>query len=88
MLGLVGIFIPLVSLVGVVRLASPSSAWARRLYDPGGRKLARSRTRWKHIEARRKRIADTIAGAPGAPVAIDPKPTAGQRAPKEPVADE
>ena len=38
-LGLIGIFIPLVSLVGAVRLASPGSPWARRLYDPSGRKL-------------------------------------------------
>jgi len=65
LLGLIGIFIPLASLVGAVRLASPSSPWARRFYHPGGRKLARARTRWAGIQARRRRLTDTIAGAPG-----------------------
>jgi hypothetical protein len=69
--GLIGIFIPIASLVAAVRLASPDSAWARRLYDPDGRKLARSRARWERIKARRLRVADAIAGAPGVPVEIE-----------------
>jgi hypothetical protein len=66
LLGLVGIFFPLVSLVGAVRLASPGSPWARRLYDPEGNKLARARARWARISSRRRRLADAIAGAPEA----------------------
>lgn len=73
LLGLVGLFIPLVSIVGVVRLASPRSPWANRLYDPHGRKLARSQARWQRIAQRRRRLADAIAGAPGSPVATEPQ---------------
>ncbi len=64
LLGLIGIFIPAVSFVGAVRLASPRSPWARRFYDLDGRKLARSSARFERIEARRRRVADAIAGAP------------------------
>jgi hypothetical protein len=35
LLGLIGIFVPVVSFVGVVRLASPGSWWARRVYGTG-----------------------------------------------------
>jgi hypothetical protein len=66
-LGLIGIFLPLVSLVGAVRLAAPGSPWARRLYDPSGRKLARAQTRWTRIEARRRRVSNAVAGAPESP---------------------
>lgn len=45
--GLVGIFIPVISLVGVARLAAPDSWWARRRYDPAGRKMARAKMRWE-----------------------------------------
>ena len=63
LLGLIGIFIPVVSLIGAIRLASPGSWWARRVYR-GGRKQERSQTRWSRIEARRRRIGDIIAGTP------------------------
>jgi hypothetical protein len=66
--GLLGLFVPLISAVGVVRLAMPDSLWARRRYDPSGAKMARSKARWERIKARRRRIADAIAGAPGVPV--------------------
>ena len=64
LLGLIGIFIWVTSLVGVLRLAAPDSPWARRFYDPDGHKLARSRARWERIRARRRRVTDAIAGAP------------------------
>lgn len=70
-LGMVGIFIPFVSLAGALRLASPTSIWARRFYDPNGRRFARSQARWKRIQARRQRLSDMIAGAPETPVAIE-----------------
>jgi hypothetical protein len=63
LLGLVGIFIPPVSLIGAIRLASPGSWWARRLYGTG-RKRERSQARWERIQRRRKRIGDLIAGTP------------------------
>jgi hypothetical protein len=70
-LGMIGIFIPFVSLAGAVRLASPTSIWARRFYDPRGRRFARSQARWKRIQARRQRFSDMIAGAPETPVAVE-----------------
>ena len=65
--GLLGIFIPLIALVGVARLAAPDSWWARRWYDPAGRKMTRAEERWERIKARRRRVSDAIAGAPGIP---------------------
>jgi hypothetical protein len=70
LLGLIGILVPLFSLVGAVRLATPDSAWARRFYKPDGRKLAKSQARWARIAARRMRVRNAIAGAPEAP-AVD-----------------
>lgn len=65
-LGLIGIFVPLASLAGVCRLASPESFWARRFYSPDGRKLAKSQARYDRIGARRRRLADAITGPPSA----------------------
>ncbi len=70
-LGLVGIFMPPVSLVGAIRLAAPSSWWAKRRYKPGSHKLARSTARFARISGRRRRLRDAIAGAPSA-ASIDP----------------
>jgi hypothetical protein len=64
MLGMVGIFLIPVSLVASLRLASPRSPWARRFYPPDGKKLERSRGRWRRIQRRRRRVSDLIAGAP------------------------
>jgi hypothetical protein len=65
LLGVVGIFIPFVSLVGAMRLATPDSPWARRRYK--SKKLTRSQRRWERIGARRRRISDAIVGAPSTP---------------------
>lgn len=63
-LGLIGIFLPFASLAGALRLATPQSLWARRFYDPGGRRFARAEARWARIQARRRRLTDMIGGAP------------------------
>jgi len=44
LLGVVGVFVPVLALVAVLRLARPRSPWARRWY--GTAKLARSRARY------------------------------------------
>jgi hypothetical protein len=62
-LGVIGVLVPVLALVAAVRLARPSSPWARRRYDE--RMLARAlrrfppgrRTRWD-------RLVDVFAGAP------------------------
>jgi hypothetical protein len=88
LLGVVGIFVPVVALIGAARLAHPSSLWARSRYsrprlDRATARFspARRATRWQ------RRMADLIAGAPsaqpspaaGTPPASDddPRPTAG-----------
>ena len=66
-LGVVGVFVPLVAAVASVRLARPASPWARRRYRPGSRRAARSgrrfppgrRTRWD-------RLVDLFATVPDA----------------------
>lgn len=75
MLGSLGVLVPVLSLVGAVRLAAPGSPWARRFYRENGRRLARSRARWKRIRLRQRRLSDVIAGAP-AP-ALDGSPDVG-----------
>jgi hypothetical protein len=65
MLGMIGIFIPIVSLVATIRLAAPRSPWARRFYKD--KKLRRSQARFARIAARRKRVVDAILGPPGTP---------------------
>ncbi len=64
LLGITGLFIPLISIFGTFRLASPRSPWARRFYAPDGEKMKRSKARWRRIEARRRRVGDVVAGAP------------------------
>jgi hypothetical protein len=86
-LGLVGVFVPPLSLVGATRLAAPDSAWARRFYAPGGRKLSRSQARFERLRARRRRLADAVAGAPGLPPAEGVTTEAPVEAPAEPPAE-
>jgi lysyl-tRNA synthetase class 2 len=66
-LGLLGVFIPLLGLVTAVRLAKPTSLWARRLYD--ARKMKRARTRFSHSRLRRlnRWFSDLVGGAPNVP---------------------
>jgi hypothetical protein len=64
LLGLLGVFVPLLSIVGCARLAAPRSPWARRRYAPGGHRMMRSETRFKRIRERRSRFMNAIGGAP------------------------
>ncbi|MFI9718647.1 hypothetical protein ACIHFE_03190 [Streptomyces sp. NPDC052396] len=67
-IALIGAVVPLVALVGAVRLARPGSPWARRFYRhrPRARRKARVRAyrhdaRWAAV---RNRLHDLVAGAP------------------------
>jgi hypothetical protein len=70
--GLLGMFLPVLLLVGAVRLARPGSPWARWRYRPdrrrGARKLVRSRRRESRLREPVVRakvwLQDLIAGAP------------------------
>ncbi|MCX4748187.1 hypothetical protein OG455_22180 [Kitasatospora sp. NBC_01287] len=66
--GLLGIMVPGLSWIGAIRLARPSSPWARWRYAGRPRRLARAlrRERRLHTRADRARtwVFDLIAGAP------------------------
>ena len=51
--GLIGLVISIVSLVGAIRLAKPSSYWAKRFYDET--KLAKAEARFAAEDARREK---------------------------------
>ncbi|MEU0053997.1 hypothetical protein [Streptomyces sp. NPDC006309] len=67
-----GAIVPLVALVGAVRLARPGSAWARRFYGGRPRARARAALRAYHHDRRwarpRRAVQDWIGGKP------DPRP--------------
>ena len=65
LLGVVGLFIPVVALVGAVRLAHPTSPWAHWRYDDARRRRASDRFAPDRPLARAgRRIGDIVAGAP------------------------
>ena len=39
MLGVIGVFVPVLALLAALRLARPGSVWARRWYRPGASRL-------------------------------------------------
>jgi len=59
--GLISLPVPLIAFVGAIRLAKPSSFWARRFYSE--RKMARAEERFgeRHL-ARRERLRDLFSG--------------------------
>lgn len=64
-LAVLGMFIPVLALLGAVRLARPASLWARRRYATG--KLERARKRYAptgRIARLGLLLSDAIAGAP------------------------
>lgn len=68
-LALFGVFVPLVALVGAVRLARPDSPWATRFYkrrqrarDRAVRRAGKHDARWSRL---RRRLGDTLGGHPG-----------------------
>jgi hypothetical protein len=67
-----GVIVPLVALVGAIRLARPGSPWAKRFYRRRPRARARSSLRAYHHDRRwarpRRRLQDWIGGKP------DPEP--------------
>ena len=65
MLGVIGLFVPVVALAGALRLAHPSSPWARWRYS--GARLEEARQRFapsRRAGRWERRVADLLAGAP------------------------
>ncbi len=68
LLGVVGLFVPVVALAGAVRLAHPSSPWARWRYDDARHaRAARRFAPGRRVARARLRAADLIAGSPTEP---------------------
>jgi len=76
--GVIGLFVPLVALVGAFRLARLNSPWARRRYRKNPKKLARAERREARLDARwiawRDAFFDLIAGKPHLPSLPPPGP--------------
>ena len=83
--GLVGLFVPLLLIIGAIRLARPRSVWARKRYEardgrPGRPdKLAKAQRREERyrepVQRLKVAIQDAVAGAPTAPAeAAAPEP--------------
>jgi hypothetical protein len=67
-LGVVGVFVPVVALVAALRVARPSSRWARRRYPADGRRMARSRARFPPGHRNRwDGLVDLFAAVPRVP---------------------
>lgn len=65
LLGVLGLFVPVFGLIGMLRLGRPSSPWARRRYSEG--RMARARERFsddRRIEQLRHRVIDAVIGKP------------------------
>ena len=94
--GVVGMFVPILAIVGAIRLARPNSPWARRRYPARPKKLARAQRREARLDthtiAWRDAFFDFIAGKPHLPslppagaepgpaVSADESPTADESA--------
>jgi len=64
MTGAIGIFVPVVGFVGAVRLARPTSPWARWWYRRSPRKMERAARRFVRYDARWARFRSALGGAP------------------------
>ena len=71
LLAVIGVFVWLVAWIGAIRLAAPSSVWARWRYKPGSRKRERSERRYRRYHERwgpwKNRLLDIIGGRPSDP---------------------
>jgi hypothetical protein len=64
-LGVIGVFVPLLALVTAFRLARPTSPWAHRWYSPGSSRWRRSRARYpKGHRTRWDALVDLFADVP------------------------
>jgi lysyl-tRNA synthetase, class II len=75
--GLLGVMVPLLAVVGALRLARPASPWARWRYASRPRRMARAERREQRVHQRfaaaKTRFMDAVAGAPN-PVSLTKKP--------------
>jgi len=69
--GFFGVFVPIIGIVGAIRVARPNSPWAHRRYGEKPRKMAKAQRREDHVNATwrawREAFFDLIAGKPHLP---------------------
>ena len=69
--GFFGVFVPILGIVGAIRVARPDSPWAHRRYGKKPKKLAKAQRRENHVNATwrawREAFFDLIAGKPHLP---------------------
>ncbi|HEY6794200.1 MAG TPA: hypothetical protein VI248_05920 [Kineosporiaceae bacterium] len=69
--GFLGIVVPVLAVVGALRLARPGSPWAHRRYAADSRRLRRAQAREQRVHIRitriRHRFGDLVGGKPDAP---------------------
>jgi hypothetical protein len=63
-LGVAGMLFPPAGLIGAIRLAKPTSLWARRRYPEGSPKRIKAERRFERYTKRYQRFQDRVAGAP------------------------
>jgi hypothetical protein len=83
-LGLAGVFVPLLGIVGALRLARPRSLWAKHVYTTRApAKLERSRERYEAPGSRYRRfhdrLDDVLGGAPSLGTVMSPIPVMVRR---------
>ncbi|MDA0565463.1 hypothetical protein LG943_14225 [Streptomonospora sp. S1-112] len=82
--GLIGVFLPAVSIVAAVRLAVPGSPWARWRYPAGSEKwhqaVRRDRRIRRPLIRAKIRVQELIAGRHDLEPTVDPTPTPDPRA--------
>lgn len=71
-LAIFGVFIPILAILGALRLAEPDSIWARNFYDRGGDKMRISLGRYAEYERvwrpRKEFLWDIVGGKAGRPI--------------------
>ncbi len=71
--GFFGIFVPILGVIGAIRVARPTSPWAHRRYGKKPKRLAKAQRREDHVNATwrawREAFFDLIAGKPHLPSA-------------------
>jgi lysyl-tRNA synthetase class 2 len=69
--GFIGLWVPLVAIVGTIRLARPGSPWARWRYGSRPKKTERAQVRFEREDRRREALRtwfyDFVAGKPSLP---------------------
>jgi hypothetical protein len=76
------VFVFLVGVISALRLAKPTSLWARWFYTPGGRKATRARRRYGEESTLNRvlqRFEDVLGGAPHLPSPVNARARLGDQ---------